>query len=267
MKMVGFVLFGLLLALTKGTVSVDTADDVVQVTQFVMAKCPMTTSLHVNFARTVMSNPALRRVVNFTQSFVGGPVGEGPVNETNWMYCYHGDSECVGHTTMLCAKEANRRMNLDLMKTKNIEIKSNVIDEYAWFDMVTCMNCGGPGFNITSCEGIEGVTYNNPKGIPENAQVCAESVGLEFELIDECVKGIEGRQLLKASHFHTMAAFAKHGGYTPAGHGYRPPLIPVIWIDGIQYNNPLEVDVNPYHDNEKKICDAYKGTMKPAICA
>jgi hypothetical protein len=27
---------------------------------------------------------------------------------------------------------------------------------YAWFDMVTCMNCGGPNYNLTTCNGIEG---------------------------------------------------------------------------------------------------------------
>ena len=32
----------------------------VQVTQFVMAKCPMSTSLHLDFARKVMSHPDLR---------------------------------------------------------------------------------------------------------------------------------------------------------------------------------------------------------------
>lgn len=32
----------------------------VQVTQFVMAKCPMSTSLHLDFARKVMRHPDLR---------------------------------------------------------------------------------------------------------------------------------------------------------------------------------------------------------------
>lgn len=81
----------------------------VQIIQFVMAKCPMTTSLHLDLARSVMSVDALRGRVNFTQSFVGGPVGEGPVNDTNWQQCFHGASECKGHATMLCAKRANER--------------------------------------------------------------------------------------------------------------------------------------------------------------
>ena len=58
----------------------------VKVLQFVMAQCPMTSSLHATFAKKVMNNSALRAIVDFEQSFVGGPVGEGPVNETNWMY-------------------------------------------------------------------------------------------------------------------------------------------------------------------------------------
>ena len=63
----------------------------------------MTTTLHVKFAKTVMAHPDLRAIVDFKQSFVGGPVGEGPVNATNWMECFHGPSECAGHRVMLCA--------------------------------------------------------------------------------------------------------------------------------------------------------------------
>jgi hypothetical protein len=33
------------------------------------------------------------------------------------------------------------------------------VDRYRWFDMVTCMNCGGPNYNLSTCNGIEGVTY------------------------------------------------------------------------------------------------------------
>ena len=46
---------------------------------------------------------------------------------------FHGDSECVGHATMLCAKQVNALA------------ADSKVDSYAWFDMVTCMNCGGPG--------------------------------------------------------------------------------------------------------------------------
>merc|ERR1719272_1908911 len=141
----------------------------VAVIQFVMAKCPMSTSLHLDFARSVMSKPDLRKEVDFVQSFVGGPVGEGPVNETNWMYCYHGESECKGHTTMLCAKDVNSKLP-----------RKARVDPYAWFDMVTCMNCGGPGYNLTSCNGIEGTSYGTKGSIPEDAQACAASVGLPW---------------------------------------------------------------------------------------
>ena len=56
------------------------------------------------FAEEVMNNTDLRAIVDFEQSMVGGPVGEGPVNSTNWMKCFHGVSECETHTWMLCAR-------------------------------------------------------------------------------------------------------------------------------------------------------------------
>eukprot|EP00729_Bicosta_minor_P009996 gene9997-16505_t len=240
----------------------------VQVTQFVMAKCPMSTSLHLDFARTVMSHKDLRTEVEFVQSFVGGPVGEGPVNETNWMQCFHGDSECKGHTTMLCAKQVNANLAATAAETANDAKATDgkSIDSYAWFDMVTCMNCGGPGYNITSCNGIEGVTYGTKESIPEDARACAASVGLPWKEIDACATSPTGAALLKASHFKTMELFAKHGGYTPPGHGYRPPLIPNIWIDGTQYNNPLKEALNPYSRLERKVCAEITGS-RPSSCA
>ena len=51
------------------------------------------------------------------------------------------------------------------------------------------------------------------------------------------------------------------------GHGYRPPLIPNIWIDGQEYNNPLEDDKNPYAHLTQRLCDAYKGDKRPKACS
>jgi hypothetical protein len=89
--------------------------------------------------------------------------------------------------------------------------------------------------------------------------------------VRQCAEGDQGQQLLHDSHFNTMGLFAKHGGYSPPGHGYRPPLIPVVWIfdkDGQpdQYNNPLRPAANPYGHLLRKVCAAYTGT-KPAACA
>lgn len=120
-------------------------------------------------------------------------------------------------------------------------------------------------YNLTKCEGIEGVSYGTRKSIPEDAAACAESVGLPWAAIDECAKGSKGQALLKASHFETMKLFAAHGGYSPPGHGYRPPLIPNVWIDGTQYNNPLVPSLNPYSDLKSKVCAAYTGA-KPSSC-
>eukprot|EP00660_Eupelagonema_oceanica_P006747 gene6747-753_t len=122
--------------------------------------------------------------------------------------------------------------------------------------MVTCMD--GP-------KGISGVTYNNSKAIPEDAEACAAKAGLDWDAILGCADGAEGRELLHDSHFRTKQLFAEHGGYTPPGHGYRPPKIPNIWIAGAEYNNPLVPAKDPYADLVGKVCRAYTGTP-PEAC-
>ena len=209
----------------------------------------MTTTLHVKFAKTVMAHPDLRAIVDFKQSFVGGPVGEGPVNATNWMECFHGPSECAGHRVMLCA-------------AKNVT-RAQDPWAYNWYDMVTCMD------GLKS-DGWAGVTYNETYSIPEDAKRCALDNGIDWDAVDACANGPQGLQLLHDSHFETMRLFAAHGGYTPPGHGYRPPLIPNIWIAGKQYNNPLDLKgpraTDPYAHLVARVCEAYNGT-KPASCS
>ena len=206
----------------------------------------MTTTWTAQFAHEVMNSSSLRGIVDFEQSYVGGDIGEGPVNESNWMNCFHGESECRGHTVMLCAKNVSRA--------------TDPLD-YRWFDMIACMD--GP-------KGIAGVTYGLPTSIPNNAQKCATQVGLDWGAVSSCANGTQGAQLLHDSHYRTMALFAAHGGYDPAGHGYRPPLIPNIWVydaEGkpTEYNDPLIHDRNPYADLVERVCAAYSGP-RPAAC-
>lgn len=165
------------------------------------------------------------------------------MNETNWAQCFHGPSECTGHTAMLCAR--------------NVSTKTDPAD-YRWFDMVTCMD--GP-------HGLAGVTYGTKRSIPEDAEACAEKAGVEWAAVAGCMNGTQGPQLLHDAHFETMRLFAQHGGYTPAGHGYRPPLIPVLWINGEEYNNPLSPAHSPYVDLRKRVCAAYTGTPPQACTA
>jgi hypothetical protein len=86
--------------------------------------------------------------------------------------------------------------------------------------------------------------------------------------IEACVAGDDGKALLKASHFETMRLFAEHGGYNPAGHGYRPPLIPNIWLDDHQYNNPLVPSLNPYANLTERVCSdlANRRSKTPSSC-
>lgn len=262
------VLLAVICSTLAATTDASTPDDRVKIIQHVMAKCPMSTSWHAKFATTVMNDTEMRSIVDFEQTFVGGDIGEGPVNETNWGRCFHGSSECEGHTIMLCAKNVSRSGGASS-------------SDYRWFDMVTCMD---------GKDGLSGVTYGLPESIPNNAARCAEEAGLPYEAIHACASGEQGAVLLKASHFRTMALFEGRGGYepipTPAcggsctwpdhplGHGYAPPLIPNVWIESmaaptfgfVEYNNPLIHERDPYSDMLSRVCAAYAGLVKPQAC-
>ena len=206
----------------------------VKVIQFAMAKCPDTTSWTAHFNNMVMGNEKLRAFIDFEQSFVGGDIGEGPVDENNWMNCFHGESECDGHAIMLCAKELSN-------------------SSYDWFDMVVCMD---------GKDGLPGVTYNNSYSIPQIAPSCSAQVNLDWDAILACASSPLGAQLLHDSHYNTMNLFEAHGGYSPEGHGYKPPLIPNIWIFDsntnlpTQYNNKFVTAEDPYVDLLQRICAA-----------
>ena len=133
-------------------------------------------------------------------------------------------------------------------------------DYSKWYDMVSCID--GP-------DGLKVLTSS-----PRDAIPCARTVGIakeEIQEIQECAGGALGKTLLHDSHFNTMNLFAQHGGYTPPGHGYRPPKIPNIWIYGQdgrpkEYNDPLTPAKDPYARLVQKVCDAYTG-VKPAACS
>jgi len=230
----------------------------VKIIQFSMLKCPDTSSWTAHFNTTAFHpSSSLRSFVDFSQSYVGGDEGEGPVTEDNWMNCFHGPSECLGHKTMLCARDVSAKQTSNSAATL----------DYRWFDMIVCM--GGPG-------GIPGVTYNHTYSIPNNAESCAVQAGLDWSEINSCVHDDDwGGKLLHDSHFDTMELFAKHGGYKPEGHGYKPPFIPNIWIfdtitgKPMEYNDKFDHERNPYVDIVKRICDAghFEGEDAPSECA
>jgi len=45
---------------------------------------------------------------------------------------------------MLCSKQVNAVLNA-ATAARHMPPDATDVDSYAWFDMVTCMNCGGPG--------------------------------------------------------------------------------------------------------------------------
>lgn len=136
----------------------------VQVEQFAMAQCPMTSSWFNHFTKFCLRDgTGIRDIVNFTQSFVGGKHGGHVTNET-WNSSFHGDQEIVADKYMLCAK------HLDA---------SN--DGLGWTDMVFCMN---------GADGITGIAE-----MPGNAERCSKTTGKDFVALQECASGPQGENL------------------------------------------------------------------------
>ena len=68
----------------------------VHVEQYGMCQCPMTSSWFSTFYDSCLKgNPAMLKLVNFTQYYIGGKVG-GKINATTWNSSFHGYGEVIG---------------------------------------------------------------------------------------------------------------------------------------------------------------------------
>ena len=145
-------------------------------------------------------------IMNITEYFVGQNDGNGQFS------CMHGQGECVGDMLELCAQAIYK--------------DSTSVPAYAWYDFGTCMQ--GPDF----------------ESIPQNAQSCAEKVGLDWSTLNTCASGSQGQKLFanSISYANTQGIYA-----TPTN-----SINGKVYVGGPNY--PLEV-----------ICEAYTGT-KPAGC-
>jgi len=80
--------------------------------------------------------------------------------------------------------------------------------------------------------------------IPDNAQACAQKVGLDWTSINNCANGVMGTSLFKSS--------------VAVSTSLKVTSTPTIFVNGKEYvggpNNPLAT-----------VCNAYTGT-KPAGC-
>ena len=77
----------------------------VQVQQFGMCQCPMTSTwFSAFFDGCLKGKPSMMELVNFTQFYVGGKHG-GHVTSATWNSSFHGYDEVMGDRFQLCAKE------------------------------------------------------------------------------------------------------------------------------------------------------------------
>eukprot|EP01111_Echinosteliopsis_oligospora_P016731 TRINITY_DN704_c0_g1_i1.p1 TRINITY_DN704_c0_g1~~TRINITY_DN704_c0_g1_i1.p1 ORF type:complete len:203 (-),score=42.01 TRINITY_DN704_c0_g1_i1:119-727(-) len=133
----------------------------------------------------------------------------GTVEPGNTFQCFHGPLECVGNKILLCAT--------------NLTTSANPL---AWWNMGVCMQ-------------------SNYTDIPNNAESCAASAGLNWNDIETCANGDLADELFTQS--------------ITVSNKYGIQETPTIYVNGKEYvggpKNPLGL-----------ICGLWTGT-KPAGCS
>lgn len=175
------------------------ANHLVNVEQFAMSQCPMTSTWFNAFQKFCLIEGTIMPITNFSQSMVGGTSG-GAVTEDTWNSSFHGYQEVVGDMYFLCARQHEDVPSLSM--------------KYQWTNFVSCMN---------GDDGLVGIAL-----IPGNARRCAEAtLGSEkADILDQCVSNEdEGLRLFHDAVFRTSDLGVK----------YDAPELPVIRINGKEY--------------------------------
>jgi hypothetical protein len=115
---------------------------------------------------------------------VGGSNG-GPVDNTTWNKSFHGDQEIVAEKYQLCARHIS---------------PEPIAPTYQWVNFTNCLN----GY-----KGIAICTYYFPDQINDNAKICAEATGFDWNALNSCATGAVGTQLYKASAIYTSDQIAQ----------------------------------------------------------
>jgi glutaredoxin len=130
---------------------------------------------------------------------------------TSTTNCLHGAGECVGNKILLCAKQL-----------------SNSTDPWGWWRLGVCMQAN-----------------NAYTKVPDNAQTCASTAGVNWSAINSCANSAQGESL-----FQTSIQFCNtHGVHST----------PTIAINGKLY-------VGGPPNNLQAVCQAYTGSPKPKGC-
>lgn len=220
------------------------AQALVQVEQFGMAQCPMTTTLTTAFFDSCLTNGhGVKDLVNYTLNMVGGAKG-GLIDNTTDGKSFHGAQEIVAEKYQLCARAQE---------------PSSGLGSYQWVNYTSCMN----GY-----KGIAICTMYLPHEIQDVAKTCAEAHGFDWAPLDACASGAEGAALFKASEYYTDSEMRK---YIASNHTEGIPQygtaggadwgIPIIRIAGKVYKDTP----GAYDDLGKHICEA-AGNPKPCSC-
>ena len=217
----------------------------VQVEQYGMAQCPMTSTLTTDFFNDCFVHGyEISTLVNYTLNMVGGSHG-GPLGNstTAWNSSFHGNQEIVADKYQLCSR--------DLEQKTNPTTATNA-GGYQWVNFTSCLN----GY-----QGIAICTYYLPHEIPDAAKVCAEATGFNWHDLYTCVNSQRGTDLYKASVEFTSDQMAKKT-IPPYGTG-KDQGIPIIRIAGTTYKGTI----GAFNNLGKEICKAAgKGPLSGCGC-
>jgi hypothetical protein len=177
----------------------------VQVQQFGMSQCPLTSSWFSAFYDGCLrGKPGMLALVNFSQSFVGGTNG-GPVNASTWNSSFHGYDEVVGDRYQLCARELDPEP-----------------PHAKWLAFERCQN------GVAGAAGIG--------AIPKNSEKCAKRADIEYSALRACAEGERGLALYRDSVFFTQEHCARapfvcydfeKSVVDPSGQGHGIPVVKI----------------------------------------
>ena len=154
----------------------------VQVEQFGMAQCPMTSTLTTDFFNDCfVHGSGIAGVVNYTLNMVSGSHG-GPISPNStgdWNSSFHGDQEIVADKFQLCSRAMEQRTD---------PTTASSAGGHQWVNFTSCLN----GY-----QGIAICTYYFPHQITDSAKICAEATGFNWRDLLACVEGAMGTKLYK----------------------------------------------------------------------
>uniref|UniRef100_A0A6B2LKE5 Uncharacterized protein n=1 Tax=Arcella intermedia TaxID=1963864 RepID=A0A6B2LKE5_9EUKA len=134
--------------------------------------------------------------------------------------CMHGKQECTGNMQQLCAYNYYGGFN------------------YSWWDFIQCQ---------------DETQYN----IPNNAETCAQTAGVSYPLINDCVTSSLGTNLFSQSLKFTQSLGIKVSCTMNIASQYYCTHDSGTWINCTSSDVPTITS---------HICDLYQGAQKPVAC-